>query len=318
MVRNRTTHDKILAARGSIIPLTRILFAGTPDISVPFLECFREDCVGVLTKPDSPKGRSKRPLPSNVALAAENLQLPIIKALSFDEAIRMQISDLNFDLGLVVAYGGLIPEDVLKMPKFGWINVHFSLLPDLRGAAPVERAILRGDTKFGVSIFKLVKELDAGPIIGAFEFNLIHPTVEKVFQESIDRSIPLLKELLHDPKDWKMIEQDHSIATYANKIDKEEFRIDLRKDAFAIDRQIRAFFPSAFLFFRNQRLSILETQISPISIPPGEYQIREGMLFIGTGRESLQILKVKPEGKRALAIREWMNGIRLKDEDQFL
>ena len=298
--------------------MTSILFAGTPNISVPFLEYFSQDCVGVLTKPDSPKGRSKRPLPSNVALAAENLQIPIIKALSFDEAVRSNIYDLEFDVGLVVAYGGLIPEDVLKIPKFGWINVHFSLLPDLRGAAPVERAILRGDTKFGVSIFKLVKELDAGPVIGSFEFNLVHPTVESVFQESIDRSIQLLKELLQDPRNWELNEQDHSAATYAHKIDKEEFRIDLRKDAFAIDRQIRAFSPSAFLFFRNQRLSILETQISPISIPPGEYQIREGMLFIGTGRESLQILKVKPEGKRALAIREWMNGIRLKDEDQFL
>jgi methionyl-tRNA formyltransferase len=274
--------------------------------------------VGVLTKPDSPKGRSKKPVPSNVALAAENLQIPIIKALYFDEAIRSNIYDLEFDVGLVVAYGGLIPEDVLKIPKFGWINVHFSLLPDLRGAAPVERAILRGDTKFGVSIFKLVKELDAGPVIGSFEFYLVQPTVENVFQESIDRSIQLLKELLHDPKNWELNEQDHSAATYAHKIDKEEFRIDLRKEAFAIDRQIRAFFPSAFLIFRDQRLSILEAQVSSINLSPGEYQIGEGMLFIGTGRESLQILKVKPEGKRALTVREWLNGIRFKNEDHFL
>mgnify|MGYP003703587943 FL=1 len=298
--------------------MTSILFAGTPNISVPFLEYFSQDCVGVLTKPDSPKGRSKKPVPSNVALAAENLQIPIIKALYFDEAIRSNIYDLEFDVGLVVAYGGLIPEDVLKIPKFGWINVHFSLLPDLRGAAPVERAILRGDTKFGVSIFKLVKELDAGPVIGSFEFNLVHPTVESVFQESIDRSIQLLKELLHDPKNWELNEQDHSAATYAHKIDKEEFRIDLRKEAFAIDRQIRAFFPSAFLIFRDQRLSILEAQVSSINLSPGEYQIGEGMLFIGTGRESLQILKVKPEGKRALTVREWLNGIRFKNEDHFL
>ena len=298
--------------------MTSILFAGTPNISVPFLEYFSQDCVGVLTKPDSPKGRSKKPVPSNVALAAEDLQIPIIKALYFDEAIRSNIYDLNFDVGLVVAYGGLIPEDVLKIPKFGWINVHFSLLPDLRGAAPVERAILRGDTKFGVSIFKLVRELDAGPVIGSFEFNLVHPTVEKVFQESIDRSIQLLKELLHDPKNWELNEQDHSAATYAHKIDKEEFRIDLRKEAFAIDRQIRAFFPSAFLIFRDQRLSILEAQVSSINLSPGEYQIGEGMLFIGTGRESLQILKVKPEGRRALTVREWLNGIRFKNEDHFL
>ena len=298
--------------------MTSILFAGTPNISVPFLEYFSQDCVGVLTKPDSPKGRSKKPVPSNVALAAEDLQIPIIKALYFDEAARSNIYDLNFDVGLVVAYGGLIPEDVLKIPKFGWINVHFSLLPDLRGAAPVERAILRGDTKFGVSIFKLVRELDAGPVIGSFEFNLVHPTVEKVFQESIDRSIQLLKELLHDPKNWELNEQDHSAATYAHKIDKEEFRIDLRKEAFAIDRQIRAFFPSAFLIFRDQRLSILEAQVSSINLSPGEYQIGEGMLFIGTGRESLQILKVKPEGRRALTVREWLNGIRFKNEDHFL
>ena len=298
--------------------MTSILFAGTPNISVPFLEYFSQDCVGVLTKPDSPKGRSKKPVPSNVALAAEDLQIPIIKALYFDEAARSNIYDLNFDVGLVVAYGGLIPEDVLKIPKFGWINVHFSLLPDLRGAAPVERAILRGDTKFGVSIFKLVKELDAGPVIGSFEFNLVQPTVEHVFQESIDRSIQLLKELLHDPKNWELNEQDHSAATYAHKIDKEEFRIDLRKEAFAIDRQIRAFFPSAFLIFRDQRLSILEAQVSSINLSPGEYQIGEGMLFIGTGRESLQILKVKPEGKRALTVREWLNGIRFKNEDHFL
>ena len=298
--------------------MTSILFAGTPNISVPFLEYFSQDCVGVLTKPDSPKGRSKKPVPSNVALAAEDLQIPIIKALYFDEAARSNIYDLNFDVGLVVAYGGLIPEDVLKIPKFGWINVHFSLLPDLRGAAPVERAILRGDTKFGVSIFKLVKELDAGPVIGSFEFNLVQPTVENVFQVSIDRSIQLLKELLHDPKNWELNEQDHSAATYAHKIDKEEFRIDLRKEAFAIDRQIRAFFPSAFLIFRDQRLSILEAQVSSINLSPGEYQIGEGMLFIGTGRESLQILKVKPEGKRALTVREWLNGIRFKNEDHFL
>ena len=298
--------------------MTSILFAGTPNISVPFLEYFSQDCVGVLTKPDSPKGRSKKPVPSNVALAAEDLQIPIIKALYFDEAARSNIYDLNFDVGLVVAYGGLIPEDVLKIPKFGWINVHFSLLPDLRGAAPVERAILRGDTKFGVSIFKLVKELDAGPVIGSFEFNLVQPTVENVFQESIDRSIQLLKELLHDPKNWELNEQDHSAATYAHKIDKEEFRIDLRKEAFAIDRQIRAFFPSAFLIFRDQRLSILEAQVSSINLSPGEYQIGEGMLFIGTGRESLQILKVKPEGRRALTVREWLNGIRFKNEDHFL
>lgn len=298
--------------------MTSILFAGTPNISVPFLEYFSQDCVGVLTKPDSPKGRSKKPVPSNVALAAEDLQIPIIKALHFDEAIRSNIYNLNFDVGLVVAYGGLIPEDVLKIPKFGWINVHFSLLPDLRGAAPVERAILRGDTKFGVSIFKLVKELDAGPVIGSFEFNLVHPTVENVFQESIDRSIQLLKELFHDPKNWELNEQDHSAATYAHKIDKEEFRIDLRKEAFAIDRQIRAFFPSAFLIFRDQRLSILEAQVSSINLSPGEYQIGEGMLFIGTGRESLQILKVKPEGRRALTVREWLNGIRFKNEDHFL
>ena len=298
--------------------MTSILFAGTPNISVPFLEYFSQDCVGVLTKPDSPKGRSKKPVPSNVALAAEDLQIPIIKALYFDEAARSNIYDLNFDVGLVVAYGGLIPEDVLKIPKFGWINVHFSLLPDLRGAAPVERAILRGDTKFGVSIFKLVRELDAGPVIGSFEFNLVQPTVENVFQESIDRSIQLLKELLHDPKNWELNEQDHSAATYAHKIDKEEFRIDLRKEAFAIDRQIRAFFPSAFLIFRDQRLSILEAQVSSINLSPGEYQIGEGMLFIGTGRESLQILKVKPEGRRALTVREWLNGIRFKNEDHFL
>src|SRR5690606_31763576 len=146
----------------------RLVFAGTPAPAVPTLHALAEqhDIVAVITRPDAPLGRKRVLTPSPVAAAAEELGLPVIKAARLDDEVTARIAALDPDLGVIVAYGGLVREPLLSTPAHGWINLHFSLLPAWRGAAPVQRALIAGDAQIGVSVFQLVPELDAGDVFG--------------------------------------------------------------------------------------------------------------------------------------------------------
>ena len=185
----------------------KLIFAGTPEVAGPSLQALANgphEIVAVITREDAPLGRKRILTPSPVARAAEDLGFPVIRANRLDASVTSQVEALGAELGVIVAYGGLVREPLLSMPRLGWINVHFSLLPEWRGAAPVQRALINGDTESGATVFQLVAALDAGAILGE-ERTAIGPDetatelLARLSDESTARNAPRLGQMKPPP-----------------------------------------------------------------------------------------------------------------------
>jgi methionyl-tRNA formyltransferase len=294
----------------------RLVFAGTPAFAVPALEALSRaghDLALVLTQPDRPAGRGQRETASAVAQAAEKLGLPVAKPASLrtPEALDL-LHDVAPDVMVVAAYGLLLPQAVLDVPRLGCLNIHASLLPRWRGAAPVHRAILAGDLSTGVAIMRMEAGLDTGPVL--LERSLpIGPQANtgsltgelaRLGAEAIVEALAQLETLVPRP-------QAQAGVTYASKVEKPEARIDWQRPAVEIDRQVRAFNPSpgAEASVRGLPLKIWEARaVEGGDLAPGEPRIEAGKLFVGCGSGALEVLVLQRPGGRRMSAVEFLRG----------
>jgi len=300
----------------------KIVFAGTTPFSAFHLDLLiksKNEVAAVLTQPDRKSGRGKNLKPSPVKTFSEKEGLQVIqpKSLKNNTEVIEGLKAINPDLILVVAYGLILPAEIINLPKFGCINVHASLLPRWRGAAPIERSILEGDSKGGITYMKMDEGLDTGPIMKllpcAFDEDEDSGTLEKKYQNlSKVELISFLGDLAEGGV--KEVNQDSELATYAEKIEKQETEILWEQEsAECIERKIRALFPKygAFTFFGDKRIKILNSTKAKIShlLSPGEISAEGGALYVGCqNNQSLRLQSLQVEGKNPVSAEDFTKG----------
>lgn len=303
----------------------RIVFFGSPSTALPALNdliAAGHEIKLIITQPDRPAGRGKKLTPPAVKVFAEYHQLPYLQPQKIrqDKKALEAIRAASPDIIIVVAYGQIIPSSIIYLPPLKALNIHFSLLPKYRGAAPVQRAILNGEKFTGVTIFQLTEKMDEGPILSQ-EMMSILPRENALELETRLSHIgaQLLIKTLENINRLELKEQDHDLATYAPKLTKEEGRIDWQETAEVIDRKIRAFYrwPGAFTFLNGQRLEIITGQPTQGLMPgtrPGEVvQIDKSGIYVCCGQKTFYLIeKVKPEGKKEMSAYAFYLGAKLK------
>lgn len=296
----------------------RVIFAGTPEVAVPSLHAIvaaGHEVVGVLTRPDARVGRGKKLTASPIARAATELGLPVLKPERPDEQLVATVRELDADVAAVVAFGMLLPNQLLHAVPGGWINLHFSLLPRWRGAAPVQRAILAGDEVTGASTFRIVQALDAGPIyrtlfttIGADE------TSGELLDRLAEAGAPMLVQSLGDVQaGLDPTSQSDEGLTLAPKIHPDDVRIDWSAAAQTIDRLVRAANPApiAWTELNGERFQVLA--VAPGGrqgnrLAPGELAADRRNLWVGTGSADIRLIQVKAFGRKPMSGADWARG----------
>jgi len=298
-----------------------LVFAGSPEAAVPSLDALqasRHDVSAVVTRVDSEQGRRRVLTPTAVAGAAERLGLPTIKANRLAGDVTERLTALRPDLGVIVAYGGLVREPLLSAPRLGWINLHFSLLPRWRGAAPVQRSIIAGDEITGASVFRLVEELDAGELYGQSTQGIgSRETAGQLLGSLAEAGAELLVRVVDAIADGRArAEPQRGDVTLAPKLSLEDGRVDWSADADTVDRLIRGVTPEpgAFTTIDGTRLKVIEAVPArgEAELAPGSIEPRDGRLLIGTGSVPMELIVVHPAGKKAMRASEWWRG-RPKD-----
>ena len=303
----------------------RIVFGGTPDVAVPSLDAFvdsRHELAAVVTRPDAPSGRGKKVTASPVARRAAELGIEVLKPQRpRDEEFIARLTELAPDCCPVVAYGALLPQRVLDIPRNGWVNLHFSLLPAWRGAAPVQHAILAGDQTTGATTFRIVLELDAGPIFATVS-EPIGPddTAGDLLRRLSLSGARLLVDTLNGIEQGTLTPMPQpdtdAQASYASKITVEDAQIDWTRPAEGTDRLIRACSPApgAWTTFDGDRFKINSAQISDVVRPPGALEITKRSVRVGTGTRALELGEVQAQGKKPMAAADWARGIAFGSE----
>lgn len=295
----------------------RLVFAGSPDAAVPSLAALagsRHDVVGVVTRADSPMGRKRQLTPTAVAVAATQLGLPTIRTDRLNAHTDETIADLAPDLGVIVAYGGLVREPLLSIPRLGWINLHFSLLPRWRGAAPVQRAIMAGDELTGAAVFQLVPELDAGDVfasisepIGRMQTagHLLH-TLSRSGAELLERVVDQLAEGTATPT------PQVGDVTLAPKLTIDDGRIDWALPAERVHDRVRGVTPEpgAHTLIGSDRLKVLQAAIARDAsrMPAGHIALDAKRIVVGTASDPIELITVQPAGKKVMTATDWWRG----------
>jgi methionyl-tRNA formyltransferase len=304
----------------------RLVFAGTPQAAVPALDALlasHHEVAAVLTRPDAPAGRGRKVEPSPVAQRAASAGLEVLApARVRDPDFLDRLRQIGPDCCPMVAYGALIPQAALDIPPQGWVNLHFSVLPAWRGAAPVQHAILHGDDLTGATTFHVVAELDAGPVYGVLT-EPIRPD---------DTSGDLLERLAHggakllvatldgiEAGTLKAIPQPAEGASYAPKTTSADARVDWKRPAHLVDRLIRACTPDpgAWTDYEGARLKLGPVSVGgpdpktdPQDLAPGELLVDRHAVFVGTGSRPVRLGEVQAEGKRRMMASDWARGLR--------
>ncbi|MGV2903902.1 methionyl-tRNA formyltransferase [Microbacterium sp. AGC62] len=300
----------------------RLVFAGTPAAAVPTLRrlATSHDIAAVVTRPDAPLGRRRVLTPSPVAQAAVELGLPVIKTARLDEAATAEISALQVELGVIVAYGGLVREPLLSAPTAGWINLHFSLLPAWRGAAPVQRALIAGDRVLGASVFQLVAELDAGDVFAMREIDVPETAtageaLEALALDGADLTADVVSAVADGTA--RAVPQQGE-PTFAAKLTLADGLLDWDQPLDAVFARFRGVTPEpgAHTTVAGQPLKVLEAApaTDAESLPPGRLRGTKTALHIGTGTGALAVTRVQPAGKGAMNAVDWWRGLRGGDE----
>ena len=296
----------------------RVVFAGTPEPAVPSLRALAasgHDLVGVVTRHDAPLGRKRVLTPSPVAQAAVELGLPIIKADRLDADATAAISALRPDLGVIVAYGGLVREPLLSLPTHGWINLHFSLLPRWRGAAPVQHALIAGDRVTGAAVFQLVSELDAGDVFAQLRYDIPRgATAGEVLDALAVRGADLVTGVVDAIADGSaQATPQEGEPTLAPKLTLADGALDLAQPADAVLDRFRGTTPEpgAHVDVDGQRLKILAAYRGPeVALVPGEFALQGREVLLGTGEGTVLLKTVQPAGKGAMNAADWWRGLR--------
>jgi methionyl-tRNA formyltransferase len=294
----------------------RVIFMGTPDFSVPVLQALAKshEVVAVYSQPPRPAGRGKKDRPSPVQSCAEALGLPVFHPVSLrSEDAAISFANHQADIAVVVAYGLILPQNILSAPQHGCLNIHASLLPRWRGAAPIHRAIMAGDAATGVCIMQMEAGLDTGPVllrqktaIGAEETTQdLHDRLSTMGADLILQALDQLATLTPEP-------QPEAGVTYAAKIDKSEARVDWALPAETVDRQIRGLspFPGAWCEIEGERVKLLRSRLAPGSGAPGQVL---GGFTLACGSGAVEILEAQRAGKRPAEAAEILRGMTLPD-----
>jgi methionyl-tRNA formyltransferase len=311
------------------MPALRIVFFGTPDFAVPTLDALigsRHSVVAVVTQPDRPRGRGQKTSDAPVKRRALDASIPVLQPdrLKDDEFLRA-FSALGSDLGVVAAYGKILNDTVLSTPRMGMLNVHASLLPKYRGAAPVHRAIVAGESLTGVTIMRVVKALDAGPMLARAERPIApDETSVEVEQDLARLGAGLLVTTVDRMSRGAVAEtpQDDAAATYAPRLTKADGLIDWTASARDIHNRIRGLhpWPHAYAFLDGHRFILRRSAAEPAAVAgvPGTVLEAVGDRFIvAAGAGALRILEIQPEGKRTLRARDFLAGHRVAAGDRF-
>jgi methionyl-tRNA formyltransferase len=299
------------------VPSLSIVFAGSPAAAVPSLTALARSqhrIDAVITREDSAQGRRAVLTPTPIAAAAADLKLRVIKANRLAGEPTAAVAQLNPDLGVIVAYGGLVREPLLSTPRLGWINLHFSLLPRWRGAAPVQRSIMAGDDLTGASVFQLVPELDAGDVFGAVTQPIgALETAGHLLGSLAEAGAELLVRVVDNLADGTArAEPQAGDVTLAPKLTFEDGRVDWSTSAVVASNLIRGVTPEpgAFTTIDEARLKVLDAAIARDAprLAPGELTLDGKRLLIGTATDPLELLRVQPAGKKPMPASDWWRG----------
>ncbi|MFM8927347.1 MAG: methionyl-tRNA formyltransferase [Rhodoluna sp.] len=296
----------------------RILFAGTPNTAVTVLGGLMNsghEVVAVLTREDATFGRNRSIKQSPVAEFATSKGIPVIKANRIDEVIEKQIREVQADFGVVVAYGAILKLSTLNLLPEGWFNLHYSLLPKYRGAAPVQHAILNGDEVTGVTVFKLDSGMDTGPILGSIQ-TVVQPDENSgdLILRLSHLGIGLLNEIL--PKIYSGLATftlQLGTPSFAPKVNREDARLRPQMDAKQAELRVRAMNPEpiAWILFDDEPMRILHARaIDSSSNSLGELQHQENPVIVCAGNSGLELLEVQPAGKKPMEANAWYRGLR--------
>jgi methionyl-tRNA formyltransferase len=299
----------------------RIGVAATPDVAIPTLDWLlhsAHEISLIITQPDRPAGRGRLLKQSVVADWADDHHIQVAKPDNPQELIG-KIEDL--DLVLTIGYGVLLPENILALPKCGFLNLHFSLLPAYRGAAPVQRALQNGETMTGVSVFQLDKGMDTGPIFSQESIEIdtswrsyeLFDHLSKLGPKAVEHALVMIAA-------GSISQEQIGVASIAPKISRAEAKIDFRKSSIQIANEIRAFTyePGSWTMWKGEPFKICATAVAEsLSGTPGQVSVMDNSVFVSTGAGALEILRVIPSGKREMDAIDWARGARLTGGEFF-
>jgi len=305
----------------------RLVFAGTPEAAVPALDAVLSsghEVVAVLTRPDAPAGRGRRTAASPVAVAARDAGVEVLTPGSpRDPAFLGRLAELAPDCCPVVAYGALLPPAALAVPAYGWVNLHFSLLPAWRGAAPVQHAVLAGDDVTGATTFRLEEGLDTGPVYGTVT-EAIRPddTAGDLLGRLALAGATLLAATLDGIGSGRLSPQPQPVdgVSYAPKLTPADARVDWSAPALRVDRLVRACTPApgAWSSLRGERLRLQPVRLDDgPGLAPGELHVDRHLVRVGTGGGPVVLGDVQAEGRRRMAAADWARGLRLEPGERF-
>lgn len=306
----------------------RVVFAGTPEAALPALDAVADsehELVGVLTRPDAAAGRGRTLVASPVAARAEELGVPVLKPGHPSEPeFQRQLQELAPQCCPVVAYGALLPQTALDIPEHGWVNLHFSLLPAWRGAAPVQHALMAGDQITGATTFRIVKELDAGPTFGVLTATVgPKDTSGDLLSRLAEGGAQLLVATLDGIEDRSLEarEQPAEGVSFAPKILVEDAHVDWTLPAVGVERRIRACTPEPGAWSTHAGTRV---KIGPVTLtgdreqlPPGELEVTKNAVLVGTGTVPVTLGEVKAFGKKQMGATAWARGVRVASGESF-
>jgi methionyl-tRNA formyltransferase len=306
----------------------RLVLAGTPEVAIPSLEALAgsaHDVVAVVTRPDAPAGRGRTLVPSPVRVRAEQLGMPVLTPASpRDPAFQAELRGLAPDACPVVAYGALIPRSALDIPRLGWVNLHFSLLPAWRGAAPVQHAVMAGDDVTGASTFVIEVGLDTGPVLGTMT-ETVQPrdTSGDLLARLAVAGAGLLVATMDGLESGTLVARPQPAegVSLAPKITVDDARVDWSLPAHVVDRRVRGCTPDpgAWTTFRGERVKIqlVEPLAAALAGAPGTLVVSKRDVVVATGSGAVRLTVVQAQGKKPMVAADWARGIRILEGERF-
>ena len=295
----------------------RVIFMGTPEFAVSSLKMLYEthEIICVVTQPDRPKGRGQKLQPSPVKIFATEKNLPILQPpkIKSPEMVA-ELSKLNADLIVVVAFGQILSQEILDLPKFGCINVHASLLPKYRGAAPIEWCLINGEKVTGVTTMQMNAGLDTGDMLLKNEVPITEEMILPELREKLmTAGASLLIETIKNLETIQPVKQDDSISNYAPMLKKDTGKIDWNKSAQEIHNLVRGLYGGAFATLNGEKFKIWRTKISDSEdLPAGKIKVVGKKFFVGTGADNLEILEIQAPNAKKVCAADFLNGHKLE------
>ncbi|MEZ0089893.1 methionyl-tRNA formyltransferase [Streptacidiphilus sp. EB129] len=301
----------------------KLVFAGTPEVALPSLEALiasRHEVAAVVTRPDAPAGRGRKLVASPVAQLAEEAGIEVLKpGRPREPEFQARLAEIAPDCCPVVAYGAILPKSALEIPRLGWVNLHFSLLPAWRGAAPVQHAVMAGDEVTGASTFLIEEGLDSGPLYGTVTELVRSGDTSGDLLERLARSGARLLAATMDGIEDGALEgraQPGDGVSLAPKITVEDARVDWSAPGLRVDRLVRGCTPApgAWTVFRGERLKLGPVQVAAgvVGLEPGEIAVGKKTVRVGTGSHAIELGEVQPQGKKRMPAGDWARGSRLE------